>query len=88
MRRSRRLFVVSVAAMSLVLSSAGWNFWATWPRSVITRENAAKIRPGMTGAEVEALLGGAARDETGGSVEAESLDGPNGVLDIMVDPIV
>jgi hypothetical protein len=40
--------------------------WLLWPRTAITRENAAKIQVGMTMAEVEAILGGPARDEMTG----------------------
>jgi hypothetical protein len=39
--------------------------WWVWPRTAITRENAERIREGMTLAEVEAILGGPARDEAG-----------------------
>jgi hypothetical protein len=38
-----------------------------WPRTAITRENAAKIKEGMTLAQVEALLGGPPRSETTGA---------------------
>jgi hypothetical protein len=40
-----------------------------WPRTAITRENAAKIQAGMTLPEVAALLGGPARDEGMGVAE-------------------
>jgi hypothetical protein len=39
-----------------------------WPRpSAITRENAARIKRGMSVAEVESILAGPERDETGGA---------------------
>jgi hypothetical protein len=41
------------------------------PRSAITRENAAKIAKGMTPAQVEAILGGQARNESTGPSERE-----------------
>ena len=45
--------------------------WLLWPRgAAITRENAAKIQPGMARAEVEALLGGPAGDYTAGRYAA------------------
>src|SRR5688572_11511735 len=41
--------------------------WLLWPHpSAITMENVAKIKSGMTLAEVEALLGGPARDDSKG----------------------
>jgi hypothetical protein len=63
MRRSRRLQLFGLAAGPVVpLVAAG----LVWPRTAITRANAAKIQLGMTLAEVEAILGGPPRDETGG----------------------
>jgi hypothetical protein len=56
----RRLVLVLVAGIALL----AFGVWLLWPRTAITRENAAKILPGMTLAEVEAILGGPARDET------------------------
>src|SRR5581483_2117599 len=40
--------------------------WLLSPRSAVTPENAAMIEKGMIIAEVEAIMGGAARDETTG----------------------
>src|SRR5438270_777500 len=66
-RRPRRLFVVLglLACGPLVAGVA----WLLWPSTAITQENAATIRERMTLAEVEAILGGPARDETTGPVE-------------------
>jgi hypothetical protein len=64
--RTRRLLVALPVTVALALAVA----WLVWPRTAITRENAAKIQPGMTLAEVEAILG-AARDEKTGSVEPD-----------------
>jgi outer membrane protein assembly factor BamE (lipoprotein component of BamABCDE complex) len=64
MRVRRRLFIVLSLLACLLL--AGYVAWLLWPRTAITRENAALIRQGMTVAEVEAILGGPARDETTG----------------------
>ena len=59
-RRTRRLMLFCLpAAMVAGLTVA----WLSWPRTAITRENAERIQPGMTLAEVEAILGGPARDE-------------------------
>ena len=58
-RRTRRLLLLALPAL-VALTGGGWLFW---PRTAITRENAAKIQVGMTLAEVEAILGGPARDE-------------------------
>jgi hypothetical protein len=63
-RRSRRLLIALPVAVVLTLALA----WLLWPRMAITRDNAAKITVGMTLAEVEAILGGPARDETTGPV--------------------
>jgi SmpA / OmlA family len=52
------LIAIPVAAASIAVGA-----WLMWPRTVITPENAARIQPGMTVAEVEAILGGPARDE-------------------------
>jgi hypothetical protein len=57
----RRLLILAVAGTVVMLAVGAWLFW---PRTAITRENAAKIQRGMTLAEVEAILGGPARDET------------------------
>jgi hypothetical protein len=62
-RRARRPLLLTLAATLLVTLVA---VWLLWPRTAITRENAEKIRPGMTLAEVEAILGGPARDESTG----------------------
>jgi hypothetical protein len=59
----RRLLVLGLLAGLLVLGVGGWMLW---PRTAITRENAAKIETGMTLTEVEAILGGPERDESTG----------------------
>lgn len=64
----RRLLLLALPVGLLVLAIG---VGLLWPRTAITRENAAKIEPGMTLAEVEAKLGGPARDETTGPVERE-----------------
>lgn len=48
----RRLLLVVVAVV-LALAAGVW--WC-WPRTAITEQNFAKIRPGMTLEEVETLL--------------------------------
>jgi hypothetical protein len=58
--RTRRLLLIAVPAF---LAALGVGLWLLWPRTAITPENAAKIQPGMALAEVEAILGGPARDE-------------------------
>jgi hypothetical protein len=59
-RLHRRLFV-TVGLLACILVAGG--AWLLWPRTMITAENAAKIQPGMTVAEVEEILGGPARNE-------------------------
>jgi hypothetical protein len=61
MTTRRRLLLFGMLAGLLVLGAGVWLFW---PRPGITRENAAKIQPGMTIWQVEHLLGGPARDES------------------------
>jgi outer membrane protein assembly factor BamE (lipoprotein component of BamABCDE complex) len=61
----RRLLLFALIAVAVVLAVG---VWLLWPRTAITRENAAKIQAGMTLAEVEAILGGPARDEMTGRV--------------------
>jgi outer membrane protein assembly factor BamE (lipoprotein component of BamABCDE complex) len=58
-RRTRRLLLIALPAVAVVVAA-----WLRWPRTAITRENAAKVKEGMTRAEVEAILGGPARNET------------------------
>jgi SmpA / OmlA family len=61
----RRLLLLALPVALVLLGVSGW---ALWPRpSAITRENFKKIEPGMTLAEVEAILGGPARSETWGA---------------------
>jgi hypothetical protein len=59
--RTRRRFLLFSLAAVAGLVVAGW---LIWPRTEITRENAAKIKEGMTLAEVEAIFGGPARSES------------------------
>ncbi len=60
----RRLLLFAVVAVALALAGG---VWLLWPRTALMRENAAKIRAGMTLAEVEVILDGPARDETHGA---------------------
>jgi hypothetical protein len=61
----RRLLLFGLLA---TLACAAVAVWLPWPWTAITRENAARIEMGMTLAEVEAILGGPARDEATGPV--------------------
>jgi hypothetical protein len=45
--------------------------WLLWPRTAITRANAATIQVGMTMAQVEATFGGTQRMETTGRFEID-----------------
>jgi hypothetical protein len=56
-----------------VLGLAGY---LLWPRTAINRENFTRLRPGMTPAEVEAILGGPARYEASGVWVPDLHDGP------------
>ena len=64
-RRCSLLFAPPVIAV-LVAGA-----WLIWPRTAITRENAAKLHVGMTLEEVETILGGPARDESTGPCELD-----------------
>jgi hypothetical protein len=61
----RRLLLVAVVSTAVVLV-VGLTAWLFLPRTAITRENAARIQVGMAVAEVVAILGGPARDESSG----------------------
>jgi hypothetical protein len=64
----RRLLLFGLLTGLLALGAGSW---LLWPRTAITRENAAKIQLDMTLEEVESILGGPARDETTGPVIRE-----------------
>jgi hypothetical protein len=59
----RRLMLSAIPVMLVMIGGGGIATYLMQPRTVITRENAAKIQPGMTLAEVEATFGGPARNE-------------------------
>jgi hypothetical protein len=62
-RRTRLQLLFALPAVLVVALVAAW---LVWPSTAITRENAEKIKEGMTLAEVEVILGGRARDEATG----------------------
>jgi hypothetical protein len=66
----RRLFLFALPVAVVLLGVATWILWPR-PPSAITRENGARIELGMTDAEVEAILGGPARDESTGFLMGE-----------------
>jgi hypothetical protein len=66
----RRLLRLAPLAFAVLLTG----IWLLWPRTAITRENAAKLEVGMTLAAVEAILGGPARDESTGVLAPEMDD--------------
>jgi hypothetical protein len=68
----RRLLLFGLLATIAILATV----WLLWPRTAITRENAAKIQPGITLADVEKLLGCPDRDESTGPLTGE--DGRGG----------
>jgi hypothetical protein len=67
----RRHLLLAMPATLVTLAVGAWLFW---PRTAITPENAARIQPGMTLAEVEVILGGPARDESTGPLTADAPD--------------
>jgi hypothetical protein len=66
----RRRYVL-LLTLPTVAAALAVGVWLLWPRTVITRENAAKIQARMTLPEVEAILDGPARDETTAPVTAD-----------------
>lgn len=71
MPRRRRFLLVFLAAVLAGLAFGVWLLWPPEPVSEINQEHAARIRPGMTLAEVEAILGGPARREGDGPIEPD-----------------
>ena len=64
-----------LVAPPLTLSALGLALWLLWPREwAITEENIGRIQKGMMRAEVEAILGGPARDDSGGARRMEDGD--------------
>jgi len=63
MTRRRRVLLFGLSAALLMLAVGGW---LLLPNTAITPANAANIKPGMTRAEVVAILGGPARSELAG----------------------
>jgi hypothetical protein len=73
MKRRRFLFV----ALLIVMVVLSLGVCLLPPRTAITRDNAERIRLGMTLADVEEILGGPERDETTGPTERDpNFDGP------------
>jgi hypothetical protein len=66
--RRRRLLLLGLPAALMVALLAAW---LLWPRTAITRANAARVENGMTLVEVEAILGGPARDESSGELQPD-----------------
>ena len=64
----RRLLLFGMLAIATVFAVA---VWMLWPRPGITRANAMRIEVGMTRADVEAVLGGPARDESVGPTKID-----------------
>src|SRR5260370_10033817 len=77
MTTHRRLLVFGLLAGFLVL---GAGVCLLWPRTAITAENAAKIREGMTLAEVADILGGPPRNDGVGLIAFHRLDRSEGTI--------
>ena len=66
--KRRRLMLSAIPFMLVMIGVTGIATYLMQPRTAITRANAAKIQPGMTLAEVEAILDGPARNDATGRV--------------------
>jgi hypothetical protein len=73
-RRTRRLLILAVVGAAALAAGVSL-VWPQAPRSEINQENIARIRPGTTLAEVEATLGGPARDESTGPLASDLSEG-------------
>jgi hypothetical protein len=62
-KRRRRILLLSIAAIFVAVAVAVWLARPHPPASMITWENVNKVEKDMPRAAVEALLGGAPRDE-------------------------
>ena len=84
MNRRRRFLFLFLAAIVVGMAVG---VWAMWPRpSAITRENASTVREGMTLADVEAILGGPARDESTGLLAPDNRDGTSSTIWMWAQP--
>jgi hypothetical protein len=66
MSKRRRQLIGATVLVLFGAPPAMWLLWPTSPPSLVTREAAPKVRVGMVLAEVEATLGGPARNEETG----------------------
>ena len=66
-----RLYRTLLIAAPSTLVAVGLGIWLLWPHSAISRANFDKLKVGMTLTEVEAILGGPARDEFTGHIAAD-----------------
>jgi hypothetical protein len=64
-RKSKRIWALLGSLVPLVVATAGLAAFLMWPREQITWENFERLRPGMSRAEAEALLGPAAHYRSG-----------------------
>ncbi len=71
LKTRRRVLFLCVAAVMVGLAVG---VWLLWPRTAITRDNAARIQKGMTRAEVMAVLGGPPRWEPTGPLDLDEAD--------------
>lgn len=84
----KRLWLFGLIAGIVALAALAWLLWSRMPMTAITLANAAKIREGMTVGEVEAVLGGPARDDCTGPIVYDASVGrvshslPQGLLNI------
>jgi hypothetical protein len=60
MSRRSRFLLASLAIIAIGLAVGGWLLWTP---TAITRENVARIQPGMTREEVHTILGGPPNNE-------------------------
>src|SRR5262245_5710010 len=74
----KRLAVYATIAFAVVIPGFWLTHWLLSPFPGVTRENCARLRPGMTVQQVEAILGGPAGDRLWWVDEQGKLDGGDG----------
>jgi hypothetical protein len=84
----RRVPLIALFAVLVLVGIAGLTPWPAARTTAISRENAAKLREGLTVAEVEAILGGPPRDDSTGPLAGDNRDGTASTIWFWPQPLV